>query len=59
MNRKAQVVVERERGEDNDSNDDFDNDNIGKAEAVASNECNEATLTKMNGGRIIYCKYFK
>jgi hypothetical protein len=23
------------------------------------NECNEATLTKMNGGRITYCKYFK
>ncbi len=35
MNRKAQMVVERDRGEDNDGNDNFDNDNIGKAEAVA------------------------
>jgi len=35
MNRKARVVVERDRGEDNDGDDDFDNDNIGEAEAVA------------------------
>ena len=36
MNRKAQVVVERgEMGEDNDSDDYSDNDDIGKAEAVA------------------------
>ncbi len=35
MNRKARVVVERERGEDNDGNDDFDSDDISKAEAVA------------------------
>jgi hypothetical protein len=35
MNRKARVVVERERGEDNDGNDNFDNDDISKAEAVA------------------------
>jgi hypothetical protein len=35
MNRKARLVVERKRGEDNDGNDHFDNDNIGKAEAVA------------------------
>jgi hypothetical protein len=34
MNRKARVVVERERGEDNDGDDDFENDDIGKAEAV-------------------------
>jgi hypothetical protein len=35
MNRKVRVVVERERGEDNDGNDDFYNTDIGKAEAVA------------------------
>ena len=35
MNRKARVVVERDRGEDNDGNDNFDNDDIGKAEAEA------------------------
>ncbi len=35
MNRKAWVVVERDRGEDNDGKDNFDNDDIGKAEAVA------------------------
>jgi hypothetical protein len=35
MNRKARVVVERDRGEDNDGNDNFDNDDISKAEAVA------------------------
>ncbi len=35
MNRKAQVVVERERGEDNDCNDDRDNNDIGEAEAEA------------------------
>jgi len=35
MNRKTRVVVERDRGEDNDGNDNFDNDDIGKAEAVA------------------------
>ena len=39
MNRKAWVVLERERGEDNDGNNDFDNDNIGEAEAVA--RCND------------------
>jgi hypothetical protein len=35
MNRKAQVVVERERGEDNDGDNDRDNNDIGKAEVVA------------------------
>ncbi len=39
MNRKAWVVLERERGEDNDGNNNFDNDNIGEAEAVA--RCND------------------
>jgi hypothetical protein len=35
MNRKAQVVVERVRVEDNDGDDDRDNNDIGKAEVVA------------------------
>ena len=53
MNRKAQVVVERgEMGEDNDSDDYSDNDDIGKAEAVA-----KTTMTTTSdahvGGRTI------
>ena len=35
INRKARVVVERERGEDNDGDDDRDNNDIGEAEAEA------------------------
>jgi len=31
MNRKARMVVERDRGEDNVGNNNFDNDDIGKA----------------------------
>ncbi len=44
------MVVERDRGEDNDGNDNFDNDDIGKAEAVA-----KATTTSdahVGGGTI-------
>ena len=52
MNRKAQVVVERERGEDNDGDDDRGNNDIGKAEAVA-----KTTMTMTSdahvGGRTI------
>jgi hypothetical protein len=54
MNRKARVVVERERerGEDNDGNDDFDNDDIGKAEAVAKTTM-KTTSDAHVGGRTI------
>jgi hypothetical protein len=52
MNRKAQVVVERERGEDNDGDNDRGNNDIGKAEAVA-----KTTMTTTSdahvGGRTI------
>ena len=45
MNRKARVVVERDRGEDNDGNNNFDNDDIGKAEAVGK-------TTTMSGAHV-------
>jgi hypothetical protein len=52
MNRKARVVVERERGEDNDGNNNFDNDNIGKAEAVAKTTMTTTSDAHVGGGTI-------
>ncbi len=52
MNRKARVVVERERGEDNNSDDDFDNDVIGKAEAVAKMTMTTMSDAHVGGGMI-------
>ena len=54
MNRKARVVVERERGEDNDGDGDnnFDNDDIGKAEAVAKTTMSTTSDAHVGGGTI-------
>ncbi len=52
MNRKAGVVVERERGEDNDGDNDFDNDDIGKAEAVAVATMMTTSDAHVGGGMI-------
>jgi hypothetical protein len=54
MNRKARVVVKRERGEDNDSDDDVDNDDIGKAEAeaVAKTTMTTTSDAHVGGGTI-------
>ena len=52
MNRKARVVVERERGEDNDGDDDFDNDDIGKAEAMAKTTMTTTSDAHIGGGTI-------
>ena len=52
MNRKVRVVVERDRGEDNDSNDNFDNDDIGKAEAVAKTTMTTTSDAHVGGGTI-------
>jgi hypothetical protein len=52
MNRKARVVVERERGEDNDGDNNFDNDDIGKAEAVAKKTMTTTSDAHV-GGRMI------
>jgi hypothetical protein len=46
------VVVERERGEDNDGDDDFDNDDIGKAEAVAKTTMTTTFDAHIGGGMI-------
>ena len=52
MNRKAQVVVERERGEDNGGDDDFENDDIGKAKAVAKTTMRTTSESHVGGGTI-------
>jgi hypothetical protein len=52
MNRKARVVVVRERGEDNDGDDDVDNDDIGKAEAVAKTTMTTTSDAHVGGGTI-------
>jgi hypothetical protein len=52
MNRKARVVVERERGEDNDGNDDRDNNDIGEAEAVAKTTMTMTSDAQVGGGTI-------
>jgi hypothetical protein len=52
MNRKAQVVVEREMGEDNVGDDDFDNDYIGKAEAVTKTTMTTTSDAHVGGGTI-------
>jgi hypothetical protein len=52
MNRKAWVVLERERGEDNDGDDDFDNDDIGEAEAVAKTTMTTTSDAHVGGGTI-------
>ncbi len=52
MNRKAQVVVERERGEDNDGDDDRDNNDIGEAEAVAKTMMTTTSDAQIGGGTI-------
>jgi hypothetical protein len=52
MNRKAQVVVERERGEDNDGDDDRDNNDIGEAEAVAKTSMATTSDAHVGGGTI-------
>ena len=52
MNRKAWVVVERDRGEDNDGNDNFDNVDIGKAEAVAKTTMTTTSNAHVRGGTI-------
>ncbi len=52
MNRKARVVVERERGEDNDGNDDRDNKDIGKAEAVVKTTMTTMSDAHVRGGTI-------
>ncbi len=52
MNRTARVVVERERGEDNDGDDDFDNDDIGKAEAVVKTTMMTTFDAHIGGGTI-------
>jgi hypothetical protein len=52
MNRKARVVVERERGEDNDGDDDFDNDDIGKDEAVVKTTMTTTSDAHDGGGTI-------
>ena len=52
------MVVERERGEDNDGDDgddgddDFDNDDIGKAEAVAKTTMTTTSDAHVGGGTI-------
>ena len=46
------MVVERERGEDNDGDDDFDNDDIGKAEAVAKTTMMTTSDAQIGGGTI-------
>jgi hypothetical protein len=52
MNRKAQVVVEREKGEDNDGDDDRDNNDIGEAEAVAKKAMTTTSDAHVRGGTI-------
>ena len=52
MNRKARVVVERERGEDNNGDDDFDNNGIGKVEAVAKTTMTMTSDAHIVGGTI-------
>jgi hypothetical protein len=52
MNRKARVVVERERVEDNDGDDDFDNDDISKAEAVVKTTMAATSDAHVGGGTI-------
>ena len=52
MNRKARVVVERERGEDNDGDDDFENDDIGKAKAVVKTAMTTTSDAHVGGGTI-------
>ncbi len=52
MNRKARVVVERERGEDNDGNNNFDNNDIGKAVAVAKTTMTTTSDANVGGGTI-------
>jgi hypothetical protein len=52
MNRKARVVMERERGEDNDGDDNFDNDYIGKAEAVAKMTMTTTSYAHVGGETI-------
>ena len=52
MNRKARVVVKRERGEDNDSDDDSDNNDIGKVEAVAKTTMTTTSDAHVGGGTI-------
>ncbi len=52
MNRKTRVVVERERGEDNVGDNDFDNDDIGKAEAVAKTMMTTTSDAHIRGGTI-------
>ena len=47
------MVVERERGEDNDGDDDFDNDDIGKDEAVVKTTMT-TTSDAHDGGGTIY-----
>ena len=59
MNRKELVVVERERVEDDDGDDNIDNEDIGKAEAVAKTSMtttSDAFMTTSDahaGGRTI------
>ncbi len=48
----VRVVVERERGEDNDGNDDFENDDIGKAEAVMKMTMTTTSDAHIGGGTI-------
>ena len=52
MNRKAWVVMERERGEDNNGYDDFDNNDIGEAEAVAKPTMTTTSDAHVGGGTI-------
>jgi hypothetical protein len=52
MNRKAWVVVERERGEDNNGDDDFDNNDIGKTEAVVKTTMTTTSDAHVGGGTI-------
>ncbi len=52
MNRNARVVVERERGEDNNGDNDFDNNDIGKAEAVVKTTMSTTFDAHIGGGTI-------
>jgi hypothetical protein len=52
MNRKARVVVERERGEDNDGDHDLDNDDIGEVEAMAKTTIRMTSDAHVGGGTI-------
>ena len=52
MNRKARVVVERERGEDNGGDADFENAAIGKAKAVGKTTMTTTSDAHVGGGTI-------